>query len=150
MKKFIAIIAAALVFSVAASAQPKAVGLRVANGAEISYQHYLGGMNFIEADLGIMGNGIAVTGVNDFHIASAGDFNFYGGPGASLGCFTYRDGDNKAYANLLAAIVGQIGAEYNIPGAPVNLSLDWRPAINFGSGFNFGWAAFAFGVRYYF
>ena len=51
MKKFFAVMVAALAFAAVASAQPKAVGVRVGNGAEVSYQHYLGGSNFIEADL---------------------------------------------------------------------------------------------------
>ena len=49
MKKFFAVMVAALAFAAVASAQPKAVGVRVGNGAEVSYQHYLGGSNFIEA-----------------------------------------------------------------------------------------------------
>ena len=43
MKKFFAVMVAALAFAAVASAQPKAVGVRVGNGAEVSYQHYLGG-----------------------------------------------------------------------------------------------------------
>ncbi len=150
MKKFLLIIAAALAFTVAANAQPKALGGRIGYGFEVSYQHYVRGMDFVEADLGIMGNGIAVTGIYDFHIGSAGNFNFYGGPGASLGCYTTKDDNGDVQASLLAAIVGQIGAEFNVPGVPLSFSLDWRPAINFGSGFNFGWTGFALGIRYRF
>lgn len=150
MKKFIAIIAAALVFSVAASAQPKAVGVRIGYGAEVSYQHYLGGMNFVEADLGFMSNGFRLSGIYDFHIGSAGDFNFYGGPGAQVGFAAWNDGNGNGNVRFLAAIVGQIGAEYNIPGVPINLSLDWRPAINLTGGSVFGWDGFGFGIRYYF
>ena len=66
---------AALAFAAVASAQPKAVGVRVGNGAEVSYQHYLGGSNFIEADLGFMSNGFRLTGIYDFDLGSAGNFN---------------------------------------------------------------------------
>ena len=124
---------AALAFAAVASAQPKAVGVRVGNGAEVSYQHYLGGMNFIEADLGIAGN-----------------FNFYVGPGASLGFVNGTDGNGNAKTYFSAAVVGQVGAEFAVPGVPLNFSLDWRPAIYFTGGSVFGWDGFALGIRYRF
>ena len=51
MKKIIIAAILALGFTVAASAQPKAIGARFGYGADLSYQHYAGGANFIEADL---------------------------------------------------------------------------------------------------
>ena len=71
-------------------------------------------------------------------------------PEPLLAFFTTKDGNGDVQASLLAAIVGQIGAEFNVPGVPLSFSLDWRPAINFGSGFNFGWTGFALGIRYRF
>ena len=53
MKKIILIAAMICGFAVAASAQPKALGLRFGYGAELSYQHNVAGANFIEADLGL-------------------------------------------------------------------------------------------------
>ena len=51
MKKIIVIAALMLGFAVAASAQPRAIGGRLGNGAEVSYQHTLG-QNFLEIDGG--------------------------------------------------------------------------------------------------
>ena len=107
---------AALAFAAVASAQPKAVGVRVGNGAEVSYQHYLGGSNFIEADLGFMSNGFRLTGIYDFDLGSAGNFNFYVGPGASLGFVNGTDGNGNAKTYFSAAVVGQVGAEFAVPG----------------------------------
>ena len=53
MKKIILIAAMVLGFAAAAVAQPKAVGLRLGYGAEATYQHNVGGANFIEANLGL-------------------------------------------------------------------------------------------------
>ena len=54
MKKIILIAALAFGVAFAASAQPRAVGGRFGySGLEASYQHYLGGENFIEAELGL-------------------------------------------------------------------------------------------------
>lgn len=150
MKKIFAVIFAALAFTLAANAQPKAIGLRAGCGAEISYQHYLGGANFVEADLGFMSNSFRATGLYDFHLGSAGNFIFYAGPGASLGFANWIDGDGNARTSFQLAVAGQIGAEFVIPGAPINLSLDWRPAINIIGGPVFGWDGFALGIRYRF
>ena len=150
MKKIFAVLAAALLFSAAVSAQPKAVGVRIGYGAEVSYQHYLGGSNFLEADLGFMGNGFRLTGIYDFNLGNAGNFNFYVGPGASLGLANVKDDGGNVKTAFSAAVVGQIGAEFAVPGVPLNFSLDWRPAIYFTGGNVFGWDGFALGIRYRF
>ena len=150
MKKLFAVMVAALAFAAVASAQPKAVGVRVGNGAEVSYQHYLGGSNFIEADLGFMSGGLRLTGIYDFDLGSAGNFNFYVGPGASLGFVNRTDGNGNPKTYFSAAVVGQVGAEFAVPGVPLNFSLDWRPAIYFTGGSVFGWDGFALGIRYRF
>ena len=55
MRKVIIVIIAALAFSVAAVAQPKAIGVRGGWDAGVSYQHYLGGENFLEANASLYG-----------------------------------------------------------------------------------------------
>lgn len=150
MKKIFAVILAVVAFAAAASAQPKSIGVRVGYGGEVSYQHYLGGANFIEADLGFMSNGFRLTGVYDFDLGSAGNFNFYVGPGASLGLVNGYDENKNVVTRFSAAVVGQVGAEFAVPGVPLNFSLDWRPAIYLTGGSVFGWDGFALGIRYRF
>lgn len=145
MKKTIILIAAILGFAVAASAQPKAIGVRGAFGAEVSYQHYLGD-NFIEADLGFSANlGIAsrygatipiiATGIYDFVFPLQNGFSLYAGPGAYTGVFTYFDKEGVAKGSVDLGIAGQFGVEYNFR-FPLQLSADIRPRISFlGSGF---------------
>ncbi|MBP5625319.1 MAG: hypothetical protein J6W98_00195 [Bacteroidales bacterium] len=144
MKKIVAILAGVLAFAAVASAQPRAFGVRLGYGAEVSYQHTLGN-DFGEVDLGVVGpNGFYVSGIYDFNLGSAGILNFYAGPGVQIGAAT---ADNVFYFN--AAIVGQIGTEIELDSAPVNFSLDWRPAIYLNGG-GFGWTGFALGIRYRF
>ncbi|MCR5351277.1 MAG: hypothetical protein K6E35_02115 [Bacteroidales bacterium] len=142
MKKIIALLAGVLAFAAVASAQPRAVGIRTgwtgAFGIEASYQHYMGN-NFIEGDLGISGNTLCVTGIYDFMIGSAGEFDFYGGPGAML----------SIGESFGAAICGQIGAEWPVPTVPVTVSLDWRPAFLLTGG-GFYWQNICLGIRYSF
>lgn len=145
MKKLIVVILSVFAFVAVASAQPRAIGVRAGFGGEISYQHYVG-ENFVEADLGLVGNhGFYVTGIYDFNIGYAGPFSFYAGPGAQVGF--YNAGENAMALNL--AVGGQIGAEWAIPAAPINITLDWRPMFYLMHG-GFGWDGFALGLRYRF
>jgi len=67
------------------------------------------------------GNGIGVEWLVDFVIAPLGrsDFDYYIGAGP----FAWF-GDPFTFG-----VCGELGAEYRIPGAPLVIGLDWRPAI---------------------
>ena len=126
MKKII--IAAALLMGIAfaASAQPRAIGLRLGYGTEASYQHTLNGENFIEANLGAFGFGaLQASAVYNFMIAqpawtARGEWGIYAGAGVALGT-----GFSKGYA-LNIDVVGQVGLEYTF-WFPLQLSVDLRP-----------------------
>ena len=149
MKKIVTIIAAVLCFAAVASAQPRAIGVRATYGAELSYQHTLGGANFVEADLGWAGNvGFNLAGIYNFVIGSVNNFNFYAGPGAALSLYSYTQ-DETAKTGLGLGIAGQLGAEYEFA-IPLTLSLDWRPVFNFLGNTGFGWHSIALGIRYRF
>ncbi len=144
MKKLLVLVLSVLAFAAVASAQPRALGIRAGYGGEISYQHG-GSAGFLEADLGFWANnGFYVTGVYDFIFANAGIVNFYVGPGVQLGFYNHAD---KSGFN--AGLAGQLGMEFEIPSAPVNISLDWRPVYYFNYG-GFGWQGIALGIRYRF
>ena len=70
MKRIILIAALALGVAFAAAAQPRAIGVRLGYGGEISYQHTLGGANFVEANLGSLGFwGLDISSTYNFIIA---------------------------------------------------------------------------------
>ena len=150
MKKIILIAALALGFAVAASAQPRAIGVRVGNGGEVSYQHSLGN-NFLEVDggLGLGFDGtfnVGATGIYNFMIAEfGGGFGFYAGPGAGVGLGL---GDAN-YFSLSAA--GMVGIEYSFA-VPLQISLDFRQDIGIGLGGHGLWtpSSVGLGIRYKF
>ena len=149
MKKAIIVILSVLMFGVAVSAQPRALGIRGGYGAELSYQHSLGS-NFLEADLGMWGgNAFYLTGIYDFVFAQSGIVNFYVGPGAQVGFYNTTNDQGKATTAMALGVVGQLGAEFEIPAVPINISIDWKPVFNFIGG-GFGWNGFALGLRYRF
>lgn len=137
-----------------AQVNPHAIGLRLngngdVNGVEISYQQGLGNKNRLELDLGFAGNNhqdrmlFAAIYHWDWKITSG--LNWYAGPGAMIGLYSYDTGD---YLNI--AIGGQIGLEYDFSNltAPILLSIDARPMWDFIGDYNgLGWGA-ALGIRY--
>lgn len=75
-----------------------------------------------------------------------GGLNWYIGPGASIGFYSYDN--DAAYLNL--ALGGQIGLEYDLTpsGTPILFSIDARPMWDFiGNNNGFGWGA-ALSIRY--
>ena len=151
MKKIILAAALVLGFAVAASAQPRAIGVRIGNGGEISYQHSMGS-NFLEVDgglgLGLVDGvfNVGATGIYNFMISEFGNgFGFYAGPGAGVGLAL----GEVNYLALSAA--GMVGIEYNV-NFPHQISLDFRQHIGIGFSGNGIWApsSIGLGLRYLF
>lgn len=145
MKKFILVIAAVLGLAVVASAQPRALGVRVGWGGELSYQHTLGAENFLEVDAGWGANAISVGAAYDFQIAPLGPFGFYAGPAAHVWL-----GGGEEQNNLVLGVGAQLGLEYMFDGIPLQLSLDWKPLFTLVPATGFGWQSFGLGIRYAF
>ncbi|MDD4149694.1 MAG: hypothetical protein PHE33_06665 [Bacteroidales bacterium] len=157
MKKFllISLLAFGLGYFAQAQVSPHAFGLRFGgdgniNGAELSFQSAVGSNNRFEFDLGFGGNSkhnrLYLVGIYHWNFNIVGGLNWYLGPGASVGFYTYDH--DPGYLNL--ALGGQIGIEYNFNaiGAPILLSLDARPMWDFlGDHAGLGWGA-ALGLRY--
>ncbi len=129
MKKILIAAVMVLGFTVAATAQPKAIGIRWGFNTEISYQHNLGGANFVEANLGTFWfDSFDISSTYNFMIAQPawtdrGEWGFYAGPGLSLG-FGH---------NFNFAIQGQVGLEYTF-WFPLQLAIDLKPQIGFWAG----------------
>jgi len=138
-----------------AQVNPHAIGLRLGgdgdvNGAEISYQHGFGEANRLELDLGFGSNKnhsrIFLAGIYHWNWNITSGLNWYVGPGAALGFYSYDNSDD--YINI--GLGGQIGLEFdfNKLNAPILLSIDARPMWDFiGDNSGLGWGA-ALGVRY--
>ena len=149
MKKILTIAVLALGLSLAAAAQPRAIGARMGWGFEASYQHTMKGADFLEADLGLFTYALNGAVVYNFMIAQPawtdrGEWGFYAGPGAAVGLNVIGDSS----FNLSAA--GQVGLEYTF-WFPLQLSFDIRAQLGyaFGHAFYFGIGP-ALSVRYRF
>ena len=109
-----------------ASAQPKALGVRMGTEIQLSYEHGVGTRgDFLEVDMGYeLIRLVNLAAAYDFMVASPewtskGEWGIYAGPAAKIG------GAGVGYYLALGA---QAGIEYTFD-FPLQISLDVRPTI---------------------
>lgn len=154
MKKQIVLNVFILLFIIStASAQSKgqdyttALGVKFLDGAGITLKHFIKDNTALEGIGFFWNRGTRITGLYELHydINGAPGLKWYIGPGAHLGFYNTKYGNGS-----FAGIDGVLGLDYKINNAPLNLSLDWQPSFEFGTGRGFtgSWGGFA--VRYTF
>jgi hypothetical protein len=125
-----------------------ALGVKVWDGAGISFKTFVKQNRAFEAIGFFWNKGFRLTGLYEIHgdISGAPGLKWYIGPGAHVG---FYDGD-EVDGSASVGIDGVLGLDYKINGAPINFSLDWQPSFEFGNskGFVGSWGGFA--VRYTF
>jgi hypothetical protein len=122
------------------------LGVKVWDGGGISLKHFFD-KNAGELIAYFWNRGVRFTGLYEIHgpISGAEGLKWYIGPGAHIGFYNSKYGDGA-----FIGIDGVIGLDYKFDGAPINISLDWQPSIEFGTGRGFegGWGGL--GIRYTF
>ena len=123
-----------------------ALGVKIWDGGGISLKH------FFDKNAGeLIGyfwyRGVRFTGLYEIHfdISGAPGLKWYVGPGGHIGFYNDKYGGGG-----FVGIDGVLGLDYKINSAPINLSLDWQPSLEFGAarGFTGGWGGL--GIRYTF
>ncbi len=127
-----------------------ALGVKVWDGAGISLKHFGASGNAVEAIGYFYNRGFRLTGLYEIHgdIAGAPGLQWYIGPGAHIGF--YNDKYNRNDNDIAIGIDGVLGLDYKFRGAPINMSLDWQPAFEFGDGRGFSGSWGGLGIRYTF
>jgi hypothetical protein len=112
-----------------------AVGVKFWPGA-LTIKHFIKDDAALEGLLNFWGHGFRFTGLYEFHgdINSAPGLKWYVGPGAHIGF--YNDGywRNDHYYDKGSAsfgVDGILGLEYKFKGAPIAVSLDVNPYVEF-------------------
>jgi len=111
-----------------------ALGVKVWDGAGISLKHFFDEKNAGEAIGYFWSHGFRFTGLYEIHgdINGAEGLKWYVGPGAHIGVYNDKYGGGG-----IIGIDGVIGLDYKFNSAPINISLDWQPSFEFGSGRGF-------------
>lgn len=124
-----------------------ALGVKVWDGGGISLKHFFQGNNAGEFIGYFWSRGFRFTGLYEIHgyFSDASGLKWYIGPGAHLGIYDANHGDGS-----FIGVDGVLGLDYKFTGAPINMSLDWQPSFEFGTGrgFNGNWGGL--GIRYTF
>jgi len=123
------------------------LGVRLGLPLGPTARYFFDDANAVEGIVGLYNRTFSVTALYEHHFdlsaLTTEGFGWYAGGGGHLGTRGI-DGSTK----FLAGIDGIAGLDYTFPKAPINLSLDWKPAIHFTTSSEL--ADFAISVRYVF
>lgn len=121
----------------------------------LTVKHFIGDQAAIEGLFSSRWSGFEITGLYEIHNRAfdVDRLNWYYGFGGHIG---FYDGDktvgwgDAGSTYTIIGIDGILGLEYNFSEVPINLSVDWKPAINL-IGFSGFWAdGGALSIRYIF
>ena len=111
-----------------------AIGVRAGAFNGLTVKHFVTNTHAVEGILSFRWNGFTATGLYQVHdnAFDANGLQWYYGFGAHIGFWNGRNvrwaDDNASYVVIGAD--GVIGLEYTFSEIPVNISLDWKPALN--------------------
>ncbi|WP_033566427.1 hypothetical protein [Sphingobacterium sp. SYP-B4668] len=118
-----------------------AIGGRFGSAQGVTYRYTMNEERAVEGILSIQSNSesrrFRLVGLYEYHQQLSGDFNWFYGFGGSVGSYTrkpFTDANGNRFDRASEAIVsldGIIGIEYNIPEAPLAISLDVKPYFDF-------------------
>lgn len=153
MKKLLALVCCSVVLSLGVNAQSmgtsykNALGVKVWDGAGITFKHFVDATNALEFIGYFYGHGSRITGLYEIHgpISGAPGLKWYIGPGAHLGFYDKNHGDH-----VYAGIDGVLGLDLKVNRAPINFSVDWQPSFEFGANRGFVGSWGGLGIRYAF
>jgi hypothetical protein len=111
-----------------------ALGVRLGDAYGITYKTFIQSDRALDFILNIRNRRndsyVNLTGLYEVHnpINGAAGLQWYYGGGASIGSINYKNDDNRDN-DVYLSVDGVLGLDYVIPGSPLNLSLDWKPAL---------------------
>jgi len=133
------------------SSYKSALGVKVWDGAGITFKHFFK-ENRAGEFIGYFWNrGFRLSALYEIHgnFADAEGLKWYVGPGAHIGFYDYHDDHNNHIDGTYIGIDGVLGLDYKFKGAPINISLDWQPSFEFGDYVGYSnWGGL--GIRYTF
>jgi hypothetical protein len=108
-----------------------AIGVRIGSNTGINFKTFIAANRALDFNLSVRDKNdfkrIFFTALYEVHnpVGGAAGLKWYYGAGGSLGSWRYKKEDG----DLFLSADGVLGLDYKIPGAPLNLALDWRPRL---------------------
>lgn len=111
------------------------VGIRGGFSQGLTLKHFLDESDAVEGILAWNNGGFVITGLYEIHKPAfdTPGLNWYYGFGGHVGFWNNYSGSRwwgEGGNHSLIGIDGILGIEYSFEEIPINLSLDWKPAIN--------------------
>jgi hypothetical protein len=129
------------------------IGIRAGNSSGLTIKHFNSHKRAIEGLLTTRWSGFDVTGLYEVHNRAfdVEHLNWYYGGGAHIG---FYNGSNAYWgrtgtAYTIIGIDGILGIEYSFEEIPINIGIDWKPALNL-VGYSGVWSEGALSLRYVF
>jgi hypothetical protein len=160
MKKIFTILTLIVITSLAMYSTSKAQNYRNAIGGRfgtangVTFKTTLGGNKMLDIIANFRShndvNYFRLTGLYEINnpIAGAPGLGWYYGIGGTIGSVKYKHYDNSN--DLYLSLDGVLGLDYKVPSAPLNLSLDWKPAIELAPDTEFDGAGLGLSIRFTF
>jgi hypothetical protein len=129
-----------------------AIGLKFPGGISLTYKKFITDTRNIEAEFTAWHEGFRVAGLYEFNFYSfegVPELSWFVGPGAHIG-FWKNDEDKNYNSQADIGIDGIIGLDYKFKNVPINISLDWQPAITVIGNAGFTPVFGGIGIRYTF
>ena|SRR5450759_5875038 len=156
MRKIILTLVLAISIVALASAQDykTGVGLRAGFSNGLTIKHFVSEKAAFEGLLSTRWRGFDITGLYEIHHQAfeVEHLNWYYGVGAHIG---FWNGNNVPWTTgdpsyTVIGIDGILGIEYSFSEAPINIGVDWKPAINLVGYTGFWPDGGALSIRYIF
>lgn len=144
-----------LIAGTTAQAQYKhALGVRVGNAYGITYKTFIQQDRALDFILNFKNNDNAshfrLTGLYEVHnpINDLPGLQWFYGGGATIGSINYKGNlGGSDDSDFIFSVDGVLGLDYKFADAPINLSLDWKPAIELTPNSEFDPEGFGLSVR---
>jgi hypothetical protein len=146
--------AVCLLFFGSAQDYQTGIGLRGGFSNGLTVKHFVSPKAAFEGLLSSRWSGFQITGLYEIHnrAFNTDRLNWYFGFGAHVGFWDGKKvpwSDNDDQYTVVGAD-GILGLEYNFREVPINLSLDWKPELNFYGYSGFWGDGGAISIRYIF
>jgi hypothetical protein len=109
----------------------RALGIKFPGGLSLTYKKFIADTRNIEAQLTAWHQGLRVSGLYEFNFYSFKGIpalSWFVGPGVHVG-FWKSSGEKNYDSKADIGIDGVIGFDYKFKSVPVNISVDWEPAV---------------------
>lgn len=132
------------------------IGLRMGTGNGLSVKYFATQNGAVEALAYTRWKGLILAALYEVHfdISEVRGLQWFAGGGAHFG--TWNAGNHNLprvaprESMTTFGLDGILGLDYKIYNAPINLSLDWKPAVNFNQSAGFWWDELALSFRFAF